>query len=147
MFDNKTFIIIYSILIGIVFVFISFKRKMFYKVYDESALVLLESLIISLFLSIIYFNSHSINDFINNLSKISKKDWILLLLIAATVSFSTIVGTKLLKANDISYLTTLDTVLDVVLTFIISYLFYKEKITIKKMIGIFFVLLGIFFVH
>lgn len=147
MFDNKTFIIIYSILIGIVFVFITFKRQMFYKVYNESAIVLLESIIISLFLSIIYFNSHSINDFINNLSKISKKDWILLLLIAATVSFSTIVGTKLLKANDISYLTTLDTVLDVVLTFIISYLFYKEKITVKKMIGILFVLLGIFFVH
>lgn len=147
MFDNKTFIIIYSILIGIVFVFITFKRKMFYKMYNESAIVLLESIIISLFLSIIYFNSHSINNFINNLSKISKKDWILLLLIAATVSFSTIVGTKLLKANDISYLTTLDTVLDVVLTFIISYLFYKEKITVKKMIGILFVLLGIFFVH
>ena len=38
------------------------------------------------------------------------------------ITFSTIIGAKILKANDISYLTILDTALDVILTFTIAYL-------------------------
>ena len=49
------------------------------------------------------------------------------------ITFSTIIGAKILKANDISYLTILDTALDVILTFVIAYLFYDEKITLKRL--------------
>ena len=72
---------------------------------------------------------------------------ILIVFIPIFFTLTSLVGTQILKHNDISYLTILDTVFDIVLTFLIAYLFFKEKVTTKKIIGILLVLSGILLVH
>jgi len=132
MFDNKFFIISYFIFIGVVAVFIGFQKQHFLKKYDETLVLIIESLFILLFLSIFYFISGDSKDFSQQVSRISRKDSLIMIAVPLFITFTTIIGAKILKANDISYLTILDTTLDVVLTFTIAYLFYDEKITIKK---------------
>ena len=147
MFDNKFFIISYFIFIGVVAVFIGFQKQHFLKKYDETLVLIIESLFILLFLSIFYFISGDSKDFSQQVSRISRKDSLIMIAVPLFITFTTIIGAKILKANDISYLTILDTTLDVVLTFTIAYLFYDEKITIKKIMGILLVLGGIMIMH
>ena len=147
MFDNKLFIISYFIFIGVVAVFIGFQKQHFLKKYDETLVLIIESLFILLFLSIFYFISGDSKDFSQQVSIISRKDSLIMIAVPLFITFTTIIGAKILKANDISYLTILDTTLDVILTFIIAYLFYDEKITIKKIMGILLVLGGIMIMH
>ncbi len=147
MFDNKIFIISYFIFIGAIAVFIGFQKQHFLKKYDETLVLIIEALFILLFLSIFYVISGESKDLRQQLSKISRKDMLVMIAIPLFFTFTTIIGAKILKANDISYLTILDTVLDVVLTFTIAYLFYEEKITLKKIAGILLVLGGIMIMH
>lgn len=147
MFDNKIFIISYFIFIGAIAVFIGFQKQHFLKKYDETLVLIIEAVFILVFLSIFYIISGESKDFKQQLSKISRKDMLVMIAIPLFFTFTTIIGAKILKANDISYLTILDTVLDVVLTFTIAYLFYEEKITLKKIAGILLVLGGIMIMH
>ena len=147
MFDNKLFIITYFIFIGMIAVFVGFQKQHFLKKYDETLVLIIESLFIFVFLSIFYIISGEVKDFRRQLSKISKKDMLVMIAIPLFFTFTTIIGAKILKANDISYLTILDTVVDVILTFMIAYLFYEEKITVKKIVGILLVLGGIMIMH
>ena len=55
MYDNKLFVIVYSIFIGIISIFTSFQKKAFLKKYDDSIVLLIESLFIFMFLSIYAF--------------------------------------------------------------------------------------------
>jgi len=147
MFDNKIFIISYFIFIGVIAVFIGYQKQHFLKKYDETLVLIIEALFILLFLSIFYIISGESKDFRQQLSKISRRDMLVMITIPLFLTFTTVIGAKILKANDISYLTILDTVLDVVLTFTIAYLFYEEKITLKKIAGILLVLGGIMIMH
>lgn len=147
MFDNKLFIITYFIFIGMIAVFVGFQKQHFLKKYDETLVLIIESLFIFVFLSIFYIISGEVKDFRRQFSKISKRDMLVMIAIPLFFTFTTIIGAKILKANDISYLTILDTVVDVILTFMIAYLFYEEKITVKKIVGILLVLGGIMIMH
>ena len=147
MFENKLFIISYFIFIGAIAVFIGFQKQHFLKKYDETLVLIIEALFILVFLSIFYIISGESKDFSQQLSKISRKDMLVMIAIPLFLTFTTIIGAKILKVNDISYLTILDTVLDVILTFTIAYLFYEEKITFKKIMGILLVLGGIMIMH
>lgn len=147
MFDNKLFIITYFIFIGMIAVFVGFQKQHFLKKYDEPLVLIIESLFIFVFLSIFYIISGEVKDFSRQLSKISKKDMLVMIAIPLFFTFTTIIGAKILKANDISYLTILDTVIDVILTFMIAYLFYEEKLSLKKILSIGLVLGGITIMH
>jgi uncharacterized membrane protein len=147
MFDNKLFIITYFIFIGMIAVFVGFQKQHFLKKYDETLVLIIESLFIFVFLSIFYIISGEVKDFSRQLTKISKKDMLVMIAIPLFFTFTTIIGAKILKANDISYLTILDTVIDVILTFMIAYLFYEEKLSLKKILSIGLVLGGITIMH
>tara|TARA_Y100000816_G_C26077510_1_gene567382 strand:- start:934 stop:1377 length:444 start_codon:yes stop_codon:yes gene_type:complete len=147
MFKSRIFLILYTLVVNIAAVFIAFKKKDFLKNYNETMLLVLEALLLFIFIAVFYHVSGHSNTLLNDLKKISKKDAILIIIIPLFFTLTSIVGNQILKHNDISYLTILDTIFDIVLTFLIAYLFFKEKVTTKKVIGILLVLSGIFLVH
>ena len=147
MFKNRIFLILYTLVVNIAAIFIAFKKKIFLKKYNETMLLVIESFLLFIFIVVFYRTSGHSNTLLNDLKKISKKDAILIVFIPIFFTLTSLVGTQILKHNDISYLTILDTVFDIVLTFLIAYLFFKEKVTTKKIIGILLVLSGILLVH
>ena len=147
MFKNSVFLILYTLVVNIAAIFIAFKKKDFLKNYNETMLLVLEAFLLFIFIAVFYHVSGHSNTLLNDLKKISKKDAILIVFIPIFFTLTSVIGTQILKHNDISYLTILDTVFDIVLTFLIAYLFFKEKVTTKKIIGILLVLSGILLVH
>ena len=147
MYSNKLFIILYSILISFGAVLISFKKKTFLIDYDESIVLLIESLLISIFLSIYVFLFKKNKNILNELAKISYNDWFYMLLFPFLMTFAGIIGAKIMKVNDITYLTILDTSLDIILTALLGYYIFNEKLNLKKVIGLILVLIGIILLH
>ena len=147
MYTNKLFIILYSILISFGAVLISFKKKTFLIDYDESIVLLIESLLISIFLSIYVFLLKKNKNILNELAKISYNDWFYMLLFPFLMTFAGIIGAKIMKVNDITYLTILDTSLDIILTALLGYYIFNEKLNLKKVIGLILVLIGIILLH
>jgi uncharacterized membrane protein len=147
MYDNKLFVIVYSIFIGIISIFTSFQKKAFLKKYDDSIVLLIESLFIFIFLSIYAFFFQKKINFVKEVSKISIKDMIIMILIPLYFTVTSVIGAKILKQHDITYLTMLDTALDLILTAILGYLVFEETMNINKIIGIIFVFSGIFLMH
>jgi uncharacterized membrane protein len=147
MYTNKLFIILYSILISFGAVLISFKKKTFLTDYDESIVLLIESLLISIFLSIYVFLFKKNKNILNELAKISYNDWFYMILFPFLMTFAGIIGAKIMKVNDITYLTILDTSLDIILTALLGYYIFNEKLNLKKVIGLILVLIGIILLH
>ena len=70
-----------------------------------------------------------------------------MILIPLYFTVTSVIGAKILKQHDITYLTMLDTALDLILTAILGYLVFEETMNINKIIGIIFVFSGIFLMH
>lgn len=66
-------------------------------------------------------------------------------------SFTSIIGARLLisliKKKDITYLIAHLQPIVIAITFIIGYIFFKEKITLNKIMGILFILAGLIFIN
>ena len=66
-------------------------------------------------------------------------------------SFTSIIGARLLisliKKKDITYLIVHLQPVVIALTFIVGYIFFKEKITLNKIMGILFILTGLIFIN
>ena len=62
-------------------------------------------------------------------------------------SATMILGGKILKHNDISYLVIMDMGIDLLASVSIAYLFYNEKLTLEKMIGLVCVLIGVIIIN
>jgi len=66
-------------------------------------------------------------------------------------SFTSIIGARLLisliKKKDITYLMVHLQPVVIALTFIVGYVFFKEKITLNKIMGILFILTGLIFIN
>lgn len=66
-------------------------------------------------------------------------------------SFTSIIGARLLisliKKKDITYLIVHLQPIVIALTFIVGYVFFKEKITLNKIMGVLFILTGLIFIN
>ena len=66
-------------------------------------------------------------------------------------SFTTIIGARLLlsliKKKDITYLIVHLQPIVIALTFIVGYIFFKEQITMNKIMGVLFILTGLIFIN
>lgn len=66
-------------------------------------------------------------------------------------SFTSIIGARLLisliKKKDITYLMVHLQPIVIAITFIVGYVFFKEKITLNKIMGILFILTGLIFIN
>ena len=78
-----------------------------------------------------------------SLKKFSVNDYGLLLFITLCTVLSVIVFIKLINMTEISYLIPQIQCIIIALTFIIGYLVFNESFSIKKGIGIFFIIIGI----
>lgn len=81
--------------------------------------------------------------FFGNLSSISTYSLIFIILSGITTFLLWITYFKALSLADVSLVTPLDK-LSIILTLILSYIFFKEKITIIKLISMLFMILGAF---
>ena len=84
---------------------------------------------------------------VTNAKKFTLKDWGIITGTALFLSFTLLFGGKILENNDISYLTLLDTGVDVLASISIAYLFFNEELSVKKIIGLILILTGVFIIH
>ena len=63
------------------------------------------------------------------------------------IGCSIVLGHTLLKNTDISYFYSLRTGMRIILITLVGYLFFSEAMSIQKIFGFAFILLGIFLIH
>ena len=102
------------------------------------------STIFILFFLFMFGNTKNI---VKNTQKFTLKDWGIITGTALVLSSTLILGGKILENNDISYLTLLDTGIDVFASILVAYLFYNEELTAKKIIGLILIMTGVFIIH
>jgi multidrug transporter EmrE-like cation transporter len=76
-----------------------------------------------------------------------KKSLPIILVMTLLIGCSIVLGHTLLKNTDMSYFYSLRTGMRIILVTLVGYLFFSEAMTIQKIFGFIFILLGIFLIH
>ena len=76
-----------------------------------------------------------------------KKSLPIILVMTLLIGCSIVLGHTLLKNTDMSYFYSLRTGMRIILITLVGYLFFSEAMTIQKIFGFVFILLGIFLIH
>ncbi len=147
MYKNRTFIILFSLAASLVGVFIAFGRKTMFKKYDVETVYFIDLILSSVFVLLILFMFGNTKNIVKNAKNFTLKDWGIITGTALFLSFTLLFGGKILESNDISYLTLLDTGVDVLASISIAYLFFNEELSVKKIIGLILILTGVFIIH
>jgi drug/metabolite transporter (DMT)-like permease len=82
-----------------------------------------------------------------NIKNFNKIDWLITFGTSLFLAAASIFAGKILQHNDVSYLTILDTGVDLLASFIIAYMFFNETINFKKLCGLILVLAGVIISH
>jgi uncharacterized membrane protein len=136
-----------SIVLAIFGTFIGISRKYHLTKIGVNALTLLDIIITnSILLTYIFYNT-TLTDLKDSFNKLTVYDFIMCIIVSMLIAFSVIIGRSLLLNNDISTLTLIHTIINIILSVLLGYLIYNEKITLNKTIGIIFVIIGSFFIH
>ena len=144
-FENN--IIGLSIVLAIFGTFIGISRKYHLVKIGVNALTLLDIIITnSILLTYIFYNT-TLVDLKDSFNKLTVFDFIMCIIVSMLIAFSVIIGRSLLLNNDISTLTLIHTIINIILSVLLGYLIYNEKITLNKTIGIILVIIGSFFIH
>jgi drug/metabolite transporter (DMT)-like permease len=147
MYKNRTFIILFSLATSLVGVFITFGRKTMFKKYDVETVYFIDLILSTVFILLFLFMFGNTKNIVKNAKKFTLKDWGVITSTALFLSFTLLFGGKILENNDISYLTLLDTAIDVLASLSVAYLFYNEELTVKKIIGLILIMTGVFIIH
>ncbi len=147
MYKNRTFIILFSLAASLVGVFITFGRKTMFKKYDVETVYFIDLILSTVFILLFLFMFGNTKNIVKNAKKFTLKDWGVITSTALFLSFTLLFGGKILENNDISYLTLLDTAIDVLASLSVAYLFYNEELTVKKIIGLILIMTGVFIIH
>ena len=147
MYSNKKFIIAFSLVASLASVFITFGRKQMFKKYDVETVYFIDLILSTIFVLFFLFVFGNTKNIVSNTKKFTMEDWGIIAGTALALSSTVILGGKILKNNDISYLTLLDTGVDVLASVLVAYLFYNEELTLKKIIGLVLILAGVFVIH
>ena len=147
MYKNRTFIILFSLVASLVGVFITFGRKTMFKKYDVETVYFIDLILSTVFILLFLFMFGNTKNIVKNAKKFTLKDWGIITSTALFLSFTLLFGGKILENNDISYLTLLDTAIDVLASLSVAYLFYNEELTVKKIIGLILIMTGVFIIH
>ncbi|MDA9298756.1 EamA family transporter [Crocinitomicaceae bacterium] len=147
MYTNKKFIITFSLVASLASVFITFGRKQMFKKYDVETVYFIDLILSTIFVLFFLFVFGNTKNIVSNTKKFTMKDWGIISGTALALSSTVILGGKILENNDISYLTLLDTGVDVLASVLVAYLFYNEELTLKKIIGLVLILAGVFIIH
>ena len=118
-----------------------------FKKYDVETIYFIDLILSTIFILFFLFVFGNTKNIVSNTKKFTMKDWGIIAGTALALSSTVILGGKILENNDISYLTLLDTGVDVLASVLVAYLFYNEELTVKKIIGLVLILAGVFIIH
>lgn len=144
MFTNKINVIGFTILISFLGAFIAASRKYYLQKVGVEAVTIIDVILTSLVVISLTLMSKPKNKILKDINQLTKVDWLICLFTSIAIGFSILIGRHMLLNNDLGYLTIIDGGMDLIITALISYLFYKEIINIQKIIGIILVLAGMF---
>lgn len=147
MYSNKNFIVAFSLVASLTSVFITFGRKQMFNKYDVETVYFIDLILSTIFVLFFLFTFGNTKNIVSNTKKFTMKDWGIITGTALALSSTVILGGKILENNDISYLTLLDTGVDVLASVLVAYLFYNEELTLKKIMGVVLILTGVFIIH
>ena len=147
MYSNKNFIVAFSLVASLTSVFITFGRKQMFNKYDVETVYFIDLILSTFSVLFFLFTFGNTKNIVSNTKKFTMKDWGIITGTALALSSTVILGGKILENNDISYLTLLDTGVDVLASVLVAYLFYNEELTLKKIMGVVLILTGVFIIH
>jgi len=147
MYKDVRVIIIFSILSSLAGVFVSFGRQRLFKKYSVETVYLVDLFLTGILVMVAIYLFGNTKNIIPNIQNFNTEDWAIMagtsLFFAATLLY----GGKILQHNNISYLTILDTGVDLLAGVLVAYMFFNEKIRKKKIFGMLLVAAGIIVLH
>jgi len=147
MYKQTGFIIAFYVFTALAGVFITFGRKHMFKRHDVETVYFVDLFLTGiLFLTFMYKFGNTKNIF-KNIKNFNKIDWLITFGTSLFLAAASIFAGKILQHNDVSYLTILDTGVDLLASFIIAYMFFNETINFKKLGGLILVLAGVIISH
>lgn len=144
MLSDKNNVIGFIIIIAFLGALISTSHKYYLQKIGVEAVTIIDVIFTSIVVIFLTLMAKPKNKILKDINQLTKIDWIIFLITSIALGFSIIIGRQLLLHNDLGDLAVLDGGVDIILTTFVSYLFYKEIITIQKAIGIILVLAGMF---
>ena len=147
MFTGKMNVIGFSILLSIVSVVITASRKYYLKKIGVHAVTLIDAVLTGTIVSLLVLLHKSPSDIIKHMSKLRPIDWVICIGTSLAIAVSIIVGRNLLMHNDLAYLDIIDGGVDLLVTALVSYFFWKEEMTLKKIGGVILVMMGLVVLH
>ncbi|GAG31833.1 unnamed protein product, partial [marine sediment metagenome] len=108
---------------------------------------IIDTILTGVIISIMIISHASPGQIMGGIKKMSLRDWSICAMTSFGIAVSVLLGRNLLIHNDIAYLDILDGGVDVIITAIIAYFFYKEEMSWRKIGGIALVLMGMSLLH
>jgi len=139
-----TALLFLSAIIGAV---VTMGHKTFLKKYDIYTITYIDTILTCIFLSAYAIYHRGIGNIYKQYTTISVKDRWLFVIFSIAIAGLVVVGRRLLKHNDMSYLGIMNTGIDVLVTVAVGVLFLNEKLTTSKVAGLAVILLGTYIVN
>ena len=147
MFTGKFNVIGFSVLLSIIGALITASRKYYLTKIGVHAVTLIDSILTGTIIVLILLTRTEPKTILSEINKLSLQDWIISFITSFAIAISILIGRNLLLHNDLAYLDIIDGGIDLLATAAIAYFFYKEKMTLQKIIGLILVLIGMAILH
>ena len=139
-----TILLVLTAIIGAI---VTMGHKTLLKKYDIYTITYIDTILTCIFLSAYAIYHRGIGNIYKHYTAISIKDRGLFVIFSIAIAGRVVVGRRLLKYNDMSYLGIMNTGIDVLVTVVVGVLFLNEKLTASKIVGLAVILLGTYIVN
>lgn len=147
MFSGKVNVIGFSILLSIVSVAITTSRKYYLTKVGLHSITLIDAILTGAIVCIMVIFHASPGQISKEFKMLSKKDWLICLVTSVAIAIGLFISRSLLIHNDLTYLEIIDGGLDLIVTALVSYLFYNEEMSFRKIGGMVLVFIGLAILH
>ncbi len=147
MFTGKANVIGFSIFLSILGVMVTVSRKYYLTKIGVHSVTMIDTVLTSTIVLLMIFFHATPTQIFAGMKKMNYKDWLICLATSFGIAISILLGRNLLIHNDLAYLDILDGGVDLIVTAFVAYFFYKEEMTLNKIIGLVLVLVGMAMLH
>lgn len=144
-FEND--VIIFSILLVVMKFFIGILRKRNLFKMGLNAMMLFDIIAINLLLLLYISYNSNIKELKDDFCKLSLFDYFFAFLACCFVALSIIIGRQLLLKYSFPKLKIVFTIINILMSVLLSYFIYNDKITFNKMFGFIFVIVGAYLIN
>lgn len=143
---------VYLLVLVILWTLNPFLKKQLVSKINSEEYFFVNHIVVSIFVTLYFFYSYSKNKInyntVSNITKMSKKELTILFIGGLfSVMSSRLLPHIISLKKDVSYLISNIQPIVIVLTAFIGYLFFQESLNRNKFIGIFLIVMGLFFVN